>query len=56
MFEINLAPRVKQNDSEQFNLFREASLPISTEGIKYSGSKLKLLLYILSVVQSLLVN
>ena len=34
-------------------MFGEPSLPIRTEGIKYSGSKLKLLPYILSVVRSL---
>lgn len=53
MLETHLTPRAKQNDSEPFNLFGGPSIPISTEGIKYSGSKLKLLPYILSVVHSL---
>ena len=48
-----MTPRAKQNDSGQFNLFRETSIHVSTEGIKYNGSKLKLLPYILSVVHSL---
>ena len=53
MLETHLTPRAKQNDSEQFNLFGDPSIHVSTEGIKYSGSKLKLLPYILSVVHSL---
>ncbi|MDE0119229.1 MAG: DNA adenine methylase [Bdellovibrionales bacterium] len=53
MLETYLTPIAKQNDSEQFNLLKDPSIPISTEGIKYSGSKLKLLPYILSVVHSL---
>ena len=53
MFETHLTPRARQNDSEQFNLFGDSSFHVSTEGIKYSGSKLKLLPYILSVVHSL---
>ena len=53
MLETNLTPRAKQNDPAQFNLFGEPSTHIQTEGIKYSGSKLKLLPYILSVVHSL---
>ena len=53
MIKNNLTPRVKKCDSEHFNLFRETSSYIPTEGIKYSGSKLKLLPYILSVAHSL---
>ena len=53
MFETHLTPRAKQNDLEQFDLFGDPSFHVSTEGIKYSGSKLKLLPYILSVVHSL---
>ena len=53
MLETNLTPRAKQNDPAQLNLFGEPSMHVSTEGIKYSGSKLKLLPYILSVVHSL---
>ena len=53
MLETHLIPRVKQNNSKQFNLFENPVIPIQTEGIKYSGSKLKLIPYILSVVHSL---
>ena len=54
MLETNLTPRAKQSDPNPFNLFEEpSSIPIPTESIKYSGSKLKLLPYILSVVHSL---
>ena len=53
MLETHLTPRNKQRDLTQFHLFREPSSHIQTEGIKYSGSKLKLLPYILSIVHSL---
>ncbi len=53
MLEIHLTPGIGQSDPEQFNLFRDTTINIQTEGIKYSGSKLKLLPYILSVVHSL---
>ena len=53
MLETHLTPRARQGDPEQFNLFGEPSVYVPTEGIKYSGSKLKLLPYILSVVHSL---
>ena len=53
MLETYLTPRAKQNDPKQLSLFGEPSFHISTEGIKYSGSKLKLLPYILSIVHSL---
>ena len=53
MLETSLITRAKQNDPAPFNLLGEPSIPIQTEGIKYSGSKLKLLPYILSIVHSL---
>ena len=53
MLEVHLTSRAKQNDPTQFNLSGESSVHVPTEGIKYSGSKLKLLPYILSVVHSL---
>ena len=53
MLETHLTPRAKHHDPAQFNLFGESSVHVPTEGIKYSGSKLKLLPYILSVVHSL---
>ena len=53
MLETHLTPKAKQRDLTQFHLFREPSSHIQTEGIKYSGSKLKLLPYILSIVHSL---
>ena len=53
MHEIHLTPKSKKNHPTQLNLFEGSSFNISTEGIKYSGSKLKLLPYILPIVQSL---
>ena len=53
MFGTNLIAKAKQNNPAQFNLIGKPSVHIQTEGIKYSGSKLKLLPYILSVVHSL---
>ena len=53
MLETHLTPRAKKSDPAQFNLFGEPPIYVPTEGIKYSGSKLKLLPYILSVVHSL---
>ena len=50
MLETHLVSRAKYNDSMQFNLF--GSIPL-TEAVKYSGSKLKLLPHILSVIHSL---
>ena len=50
MLETYLTPGSKKADPEQFN-FLAKSFP--TESIKYSGSKLKLLPYILSVVRFL---
>ena len=38
---------------EQLSPFNELSLQVTTEGIKYSGSKLKLLPYILPIIKSL---
>ena len=53
MLETHLTPRAKQNDPAQVNLLGKSSIHIPTEGIKYSGSKLKLIPYILSIVRSL---
>ena len=51
MFEISQPTRIQSARSYQLNLLDEAS--IMTEGIKYSGSKLKLLPSILSIIQPL---
>ena len=56
MLETSLTPRAKHSDSVQLNLFEKPFTHIQTEGIKYSGSKLKLLPYILSIIRSLPVN
>ncbi len=53
MLETHLTPRAKQNDPAQVNLLGKSAIHIPTEGIKYSGSKLKLIPYILSIVRSL---
>ena len=53
MFETHLTSSSKNDNPTQFNLFGEPSFHVLTEGIKYSGSKLKLLPYILSVTRSL---
>jgi len=53
MLETHLTPRAKKSDPAQFNLFGEPPTYVPTEGIKYSGSKLKLLPYILSVIHPL---
>ena len=52
MLETNETLKAQQNSSAQINLSERPSIHIPTEGIKYSGSKLKLLPYILSVVRS----
>ena len=44
---------ITQNELAKLNSFGEPSISIHTESIKYSGSKLKLLPYILSIVRSL---
>ena len=44
---------ITQNEIAKLHSFEKPSISIRTEGIKYSGSKLKLLPYILSVVRSL---
>ena len=53
MQEIQLTPTVKSSHSRQLHFFGAPATYIQTEGIKYSGSKLKLLPHILSIVQSL---
>ena len=53
MLETDLTQRAEQRKKEQFNLFGEPLIYVPTEGIKYSGSKLKLLPYILSIAHSL---
>ena len=58
MLETRLIPKPQSRRSrfshhEPFNFFDEPISQIMTEGIKYSGSKLKLLPYILSVIKSL---
>ena len=53
MPEIHLPTKRKFSDPEQFNFFGEPLTQIMTEGVKYSGSKLKLLPYILSIIDSL---
>ena len=61
MIEIRLTPKPHSQKSrlshlEQLSFFDEPVLQAMTEGIKYSGSKLKLLPYILSVIKSLPAN
>ena len=53
MQETQLTPIVKPSHSGQLIFFGAPATYIQTEGIKYSGSKLKLLPHILSIVQSL---
>ena len=58
MLETRLIPKPHSQKSrlshlEQLSFFDEPVLQIMTEGVKYSGSKLKLLPYILSVIKSL---
>ena len=53
MLETHLTPRFKKSDPAQISLFGEPSVYVPTEGIKYAGSKLRLLPYILSVVHAL---
>ena len=53
MFETRLTPIVKPSHSRQLNFFGAPAIHVETEGIKYSGSKLKLLPHILSIVQPL---
>ena len=52
MSEINLPKRPYPARANQLSLF-DGNPPIITEGIKYSGSKLKLIPSILSIIQSL---
>ena len=53
MQETQLTPIVKSSYSRQLNFFGAPAVHVETEGIKYSGSKLKLLPHILSIIQSL---
>ena len=53
MLETHLTTRRKPSDPEQLNSFGESLIQFRTEGMKYNGSKLKLLPYILSVIGSL---
>ena len=50
MLETNLIKQIQRDDSKQFD---EPTLQTATEGIKYSGSKMKLLPYILSIIKAL---
>ncbi len=56
MLETRLVPKPRSQRLKFSPLFDEPALPVVTEGIKYSGSKLKLLPYILSVIKSLPAN
>ena len=62
MFETQLIPkspsqkRSRFSQPDQLSFFDEPIFRVMTEGIKYSGSKLKLLPYILSVIKSLRVK
>ena len=61
MLETQLIPkpcsqRSKLSHTELFSFLEEPASQIMTEGIKYSGSKLKLLPYILSIIKSLPAN
>ena len=53
MFEMRFKAKNIQDKLSSFNLFGESSFQVLTEGVKYSGSKLKLLPYILSIADSL---
>ncbi len=53
MLETRLTSHIKPSHPEQLNFFGEQAVHIQTEGIKYSGSKLKLLPHILSLIKSL---
>ena len=55
MLETRFAPKIRPSDLEQLSFFEEqgADFYVATEGIKYSGSKLKLLPYILSIIKTL---
>ena len=61
MLETRLIPKPyfqksRLSHTGQLSLFDEPGLRVMTEGVKYSGSKLKLLPYILSAIKSLPVN
>ena len=56
MLETNLTHKVRNNHPKQLHLFEEESLVPLTEGIKYTGSKLKHLPHILAIVRSLSVK
>ncbi len=53
MIETQLTPNIKPSHPGQLNFFGAPAIHVQTEGIKYSGSKLKLLPHILSTIQSL---
>ena len=48
-----ISTNIKPSRSGQLRFFGAPALHVKTEGIKYSGSKLKLLPYILSIIKSL---
>lgn len=53
MLNTCLSKKEKSSRPKSLNFFKKPLQQLSTEGIKYSGSKLKLLPYILSVIDSL---
>ena len=57
MLETHLIPKLgskgKFSCPDQLSFFEKSDIQVMTEGIKYSGSKLRLLPYILSVIKSL---
>ena len=56
MLESNLIKQIQNSDLKKLNISDEPSLKLVTEGIKYSGSKMKLLPHILSIVKTLPVH
>ena len=53
LIETQIIPKIKLANPAQLSFFDEPALQVITEGIKYSGSKLKLLPYILPIIKSL---
>ena len=56
MLETHFIKPIQSNRLKQFNLSGISNLQTATEGIKYSGSKMRLLPYILSIIKTLKVK